>query len=65
MVHQAIVAKVELFQFLDVQEIFWIIQRLRTQVFLPQEYITKIGDTDTKLYFITEGIVEENTDVLE
>jgi hypothetical protein len=61
-VHQYIVKNVELFKYLEVQEIFWIIQRLKTQVFLPQEFITQIGDTDTKLYFVTEGIVVEDTE---
>jgi len=36
----------------------WIIQRLKTDIYLPDEKIIHTGEIGNEMYFIVEGIVK-------
>ena len=59
MIHKDVVAQVRLFSHLEVQEILWIVNKLRTRVFMPGDYICEKGESIYEMGFIVEGVVEE------
>ena len=57
-IHKDIIKNVPLFKELELNELVWIIQRLKTDVYLPDDYIVREGEIGNEMYFIIEGIVK-------
>ncbi len=47
--HRDIIKNVPLFYELELNEIVWIIQRLKTDIYLPDDYIIRDGEPNIKL----------------
>ncbi|KRX11005.1 Cyclic nucleotide-binding protein [Pseudocohnilembus persalinus] len=60
-IHQKIVANVPLFSGLELSELLSIIQKLKTQVYMPNETIYRTNDISNEMFFISEGIIEQIT----
>ena len=56
--HKEIVVNVPLFKELEPVEVLRIIQRLKTQIYLPQDLIINEGEKGTEMYFLNEGLAE-------
>ena len=57
--HQKCVSEVPLFSELEISELLYIISNLKTQIFMPNDYIIRKGEIGREMYFITEGMVTE------
>ena len=51
--HQKCVSNVPLFSELEVSELLHIIAHLKTEVFMPGDYILRRGEIGNKIYFIS------------
>ena len=47
-----------LFYDLDVNELAWIIQKLKTTIYLPDDFIIREGEIGNEMYFIMNGIAK-------
>lgn len=56
--HKDIVVNVPLFHKLEPSEILRIIQKLKPQIYMPQDLIIKEGQKGTEMFFLTEGLAE-------
>lgn len=57
--HQEILVNIPLFSNLQVSELYWIIQHLKTEVFMPNDFLQSKGEISKEMYFIIEGLVQE------
>jgi CPA1 family monovalent cation:H+ antiporter len=57
--HKDIIKNVPIFAFLEIGELLAIISKLKTIVFMPDEVIATRGEYCREMYFINEGIVNE------
>ena len=49
---------VPLFKTLELIEIVWIIQRLKSDIYLPTDLIIREGETGNEMFFLVDGIVK-------
>jgi len=56
--HKDLVLNVPLFHELEPVEILRIIEKLKTQIYLPQDLIIHEADKGTEMYFLIEGLAE-------
>ena len=57
-IHKDLILKVPIFTHLDMKQIVWIIRRLKTDIFLPDDIIIKENEIGNEMYFISEGLAE-------
>lgn len=56
--HKDLITNVPLFCQLETNEILKIIQKLKTEIYMPGDKIIREGEKGTEMYFLAEGVVE-------
>lgn len=56
--HKDLITNVPLFCHLETNEILRIIQKLKTEIYMPSDKIIRAGEKGNEMYFLAEGIVE-------
>ena len=56
--HKELITNVPLFNHLETNEILRIIQKLKTEIYMPGDKIIREGEKGNEMYFLAEGIVE-------
>ncbi|KRX03617.1 Cyclic nucleotide-binding protein [Pseudocohnilembus persalinus] len=56
--HRDIIKNVPLFKELELNEIVWIIQRLKTDIYLPDDFIIREGEVGNDMFFLMDGVAK-------
>ncbi len=56
--HKDVIINVPLFSHLESNEILTIIQKLKTEIYMPEDLIIREGELGNQMYFLIEGVVE-------
>ena len=56
--HKDVILNVPLFSHLESNEILTIIQKLKTEIYMPEDLIIREGELGNQMYFLIEGVVE-------